>query len=65
MLITHSVEEAIYLSSKIIVVTARPSRIRTIIDVPFAYPRSPDLRFEPAFAELAGAVSHTLRGAHA
>src|SRR5213075_2212498 len=34
MLITHSVEEAIYLSSRIIVVTARPARIRTVIDIP-------------------------------
>ena len=39
MLITHSVEEAIYLSSRIVVVTARPARVRTIIDVPFGYPR--------------------------
>ena len=37
--ITHSVDEAIYLSSRIVVVTARPARVRTIIDVPFAYPR--------------------------
>ncbi len=52
MLITHSVEEAIYLSSRIIVVTARPSRIRTIIDVPFAYPRDERLHEQPAFGEL-------------
>ena len=39
MLITHSVEEAIYLASRIVVVTARPARIKEIIDVPFAYPR--------------------------
>ena len=52
MLITHSVEEAIYLSSKIIVVTARPSRIRTVIDVPFAYPRDERLHEQPEFGEL-------------
>ena len=34
-------------------------------DVPFAYPRSPELRFDADFAELSGEVSHTLRGAHA
>ena len=33
--------------------------------VPFEYPRSPDLRFDPAFAELSGEISHALRGAHA
>ena len=52
MLITHSVEEAIYLSSKIIVVTARPSRIRTVIDVPFTYPRDERLHEQAAFGEL-------------
>ena len=52
MLITHSVEEAIYLSSKIIVVTARPSRIREVIAVPFGYPRDDKLHETHEFAEL-------------
>jgi NitT/TauT family transport system ATP-binding protein len=52
MLITHSVEEAIYLSSRIVVVTARPARIRTIIDVPFGYPRSESVHEDPRFGEL-------------
>jgi NitT/TauT family transport system ATP-binding protein len=52
MLITHSVEEAIYLSSRIIVVTARPSRIREVIEVPFGYPRDEGLHEKPEFGEL-------------
>jgi NitT/TauT family transport system ATP-binding protein len=56
MLITHSVEEAIYLSSRIIVVTARPARIRRIIDVPFPYPRDDSLHESPAFGELRSEV---------
>jgi NitT/TauT family transport system ATP-binding protein len=52
MLITHSVEEAIYLSSRIVVVTARPARIRAVIDVPFAYPRQGSLHESPVFGEL-------------
>jgi len=52
MLITHSVEEAIYLSSRIIIVTARPSRIREVIDVPFDYPRDGSLHERPEFAQL-------------
>ncbi|HVL55567.1 MAG TPA: ABC transporter ATP-binding protein [Burkholderiaceae bacterium] len=52
MLITHSVEEAIYLSSKIVVVTARPSRVREIIDVPFPYPRDESLHERAEFGEL-------------
>ena len=52
MLITHSVEEAIYLASRIVVVTARPARIKDIIDVPFAYPRDESIQERPEFAEL-------------
>ena len=33
-------------------------------EIPFGYPRSPELRFEPEFAEITGRVSHALRGAH-
>jgi NitT/TauT family transport system ATP-binding protein len=56
MLITHSVEEAIYLSSKIVVVTARPARIRTVIDVPFSYPRAESLHETPEFGALRSQV---------
>ena len=52
MLITHSVEEAIYLSSKILVVTARPARIREVVEIPFPYPRAEDLHETPEFGEL-------------
>ena len=52
MLITHSVEEAIYLASRIVVVTARPARIKQIIDVPFPYPRDESLQERPEFGEL-------------
>ncbi|MEA2935036.1 MAG: sulfonate transport system ATP-binding protein [Variibacter sp.] len=52
MLITHSVEEAIYLASRIIIVTARPARVREIIDVPFGYPRREDLHEDKLFGEL-------------
>jgi NitT/TauT family transport system ATP-binding protein len=52
LLITHSVEEAIYLSSRIVVVTARPARVRTVIDVPFGYPRAENVHEDPRFVEL-------------
>jgi NitT/TauT family transport system ATP-binding protein len=52
MLITHSVEEAIYLASKIVVVTARPARIKEIIEVPFAYPRDESIQERPEFGQL-------------
>lgn len=56
MLITHSVDEAIYLSSKIVVVTARPSKIRKVIDVPFGYPRTERTHEDPRFIELSSEI---------
>jgi NitT/TauT family transport system ATP-binding protein len=52
MLITHSVEEAIYLASRIVVMSARPTRIREEITVPFAYPRADALHETREFNEL-------------
>jgi NitT/TauT family transport system ATP-binding protein len=52
MLITHSVEEALYLSSRIVVMTARPTRVREVIEVPFGYPREESLHETPRFNEL-------------
>jgi len=52
MLITHSVEEAVYLSNRVVVMSARPTRIREIVEVPFGYPRDESLHETAAFGEL-------------
>lgn len=65
LFITHSITEAVFMSTKVLVMSGRPGTIVDSFDVPFDYPRSPDIRFDPAFAELSGRVSHSLRGAHA
>jgi NitT/TauT family transport system ATP-binding protein len=65
LFITHSISEAVYLSTRVLVMSGRPGRIAGDFKVPFAYPRTPELRFDPAFAELSGEVSAALRGAHA
>ena len=64
LFITHSISEAVFLSTRVLVMSARPGRIVAEFTVPFPYPRSPDLRFEPEFARLSGELSHALRGAH-
>jgi NitT/TauT family transport system ATP-binding protein len=56
MLITHSVEEAIYLSHRIIVMTARPTKIREIIEVPFPHPRTESLHENSQFGQLRSRV---------
>jgi NitT/TauT family transport system ATP-binding protein len=52
MMITHSVDEAVYLASRIVVVTARPARIKEIIEVPFGYPRREGLHETQEFGAL-------------
>jgi NitT/TauT family transport system ATP-binding protein len=59
--ITHSISEAVYLSTRLLVMSPRPGWIVKEFEVPFPYPRSPELRFDPEFGRLAGDVSRTLR----
>src|SRR5438093_8290483 len=51
--ITHSIDEAILLGDRIAVMTARPGRIKEVLELPFGRPREVDaLRADPRFAEL-------------
>jgi NitT/TauT family transport system ATP-binding protein len=61
LFVTHSVPESVFLSTRVIVMSARPGRIVADIAVPFPYPRAPELRYDSAFAALAGQVSAALR----
>jgi NitT/TauT family transport system ATP-binding protein len=63
LFITHSIGEAVFMSTRVLVMSSRPGRIVGEFDVPFEYPRSPELRFDADFAALCGDVSKTLRGA--
>jgi NitT/TauT family transport system ATP-binding protein len=64
LFITHSITEAVFMSTRVLVMSARPGKIIQEFNIPFDYPRSHDLRYEPQFAELCGEISHALRGAH-
>jgi NitT/TauT family transport system ATP-binding protein len=63
LFITHSVAEAVFLSTRVVVMSGRPGRVMADIPVPFEYPRVPDLRYTAEFAALCGEVSHHLRSA--
>jgi NitT/TauT family transport system ATP-binding protein len=65
LFITHSISEAVYLSTEVLVMSARPGRITHRFPVPFPYPRTESVRYTPEFAELTGAVNDALRDAHA
>ncbi|MFI2361826.1 ABC transporter ATP-binding protein [Promicromonospora sp. NPDC019610] len=60
LFITHSVSEAVYLSTRVVVMSGRPGRVVADIPVPWSYPRPPRLRYEPEFAALTGEVSAAL-----
>ena len=52
LLITHSILEAVYLSDRVIVMSARPGKILDDIRVPFARPRRLSLREDPEFVDI-------------
>ncbi|WP_041940722.1 MULTISPECIES: ABC transporter ATP-binding protein [Frankia] len=61
LFITHSVAEAVFLSTRVVVMSGRPGRVKADLAIPFDYPRSPHLRYSAEFAALCGEVSQHLR----
>jgi len=62
--VTHSIPEAVYLSTKIVVMSPRPGRITDVIDSPLPKERPLDIRDSPEFIELAHRVREGLRAGH-
>jgi NitT/TauT family transport system ATP-binding protein len=50
--ITHDVEEAVILATKVIIMSARPGRIKKIVDVNLPYPRTQEMKMELPFLDL-------------
>ena len=64
LFITHSIAEAVFLSTRVLVMSARPGRIIGDYAIPFGADRSQDIRFEPEFAEICGKINDDLKDAH-
>ncbi|MGR3759037.1 ABC transporter ATP-binding protein [Roseobacteraceae bacterium NS-SX3] len=62
--VTHSIPEAVYLSTKIVVMSPRPGRIHDVIDSPLPKERPLDIRDTPEFIEIAHRVREGLRAGH-
>lgn len=63
LFVTHSVDEAVYLASRLLVMSKRPGRIVAQFEIPYSFPRTPSIRYEPEFALLAGQVAAALTDA--
>ncbi|HEV8697526.1 MAG TPA: ABC transporter ATP-binding protein [Candidatus Limnocylindrales bacterium] len=59
--VTHSIPEAVFLSTRVAVMSARPGRITKIVDVDLAQPRTVDTREDRRYFELVTEVRETLR----
>ena len=62
--VTHSIPEAVYLSTKIVVMSPRPGRIIDVIESTLPAKRPLDIRESAAFLELASRVREGLRAGH-
>ena len=63
LFVTHDLDEAIYLSDRVVVLAAKPGRVTQIVDIPFACPRPrlPELRGDPLFHDVRSTISSLIR----
>jgi NitT/TauT family transport system ATP-binding protein len=60
--VTHSIPEAVFLSTRVVVMSPRPGRISHVVDIDLPQPRSEDSRESNRYYELVTEVRETLRG---
>ncbi len=60
--VTHSIPEAVFLSTRVVVMSPRPGRVSAIVDVDLPHPRTARTREEPRFFELVTQVRERLAG---
>ncbi|MEJ7567018.1 MAG: ABC transporter ATP-binding protein [Gaiellaceae bacterium] len=63
--VTHSIAESVFLSTRVVVMSARPGRIAGIVEIDLPQPRGPETRESPRFAEHITEVRRLLRKGHA
>jgi len=62
--VTHSIPEAVFLSTRVVVMSARPGRVAEIVPVDLSYPRTFETREDPRFFELVTKVRESLALGH-
>ncbi|OMF27185.1 nitrate/sulfonate/bicarbonate ABC transporter ATP-binding protein [Paenibacillus sp. FSL H8-0548] len=61
LFITHNVFEAVFLSTRVVVMTSRPGKISNIMDIPAGFPREEEFRTQPEFGEYVRTISSILK----
>ena len=56
LLVTHSISEAVFLSTRVVVMSPRPGRIKDVFKIPFGRPRTLSLKRDPQFLEIEDAI---------
>ncbi len=62
ILVTHSIEEAIYLGQSVVVMSSRPGKVLRSFDVPLPFPRTREMRTGPVAADLRRQIWDLVRG---
>jgi ABC-type nitrate/sulfonate/bicarbonate transport system ATPase subunit len=62
LFVTHDIEEAIFMANRVVVMTARPGRIKADLRVPLAHPRHYTMKTAPDFSALKARLTEEIRG---
>ena len=61
LFVTHDIDEAIFMGSRAVVMSARPGRIKCDLPVPLAHPRHYSVKTQPAFIEMKARLTEEIR----
>ena len=60
--VTHDLEEALYMSDRVVVMSSEPGEVKRVVDIPFDRPRDPELKTHPEFQEMRRDLGFVLLG---
>jgi NitT/TauT family transport system ATP-binding protein len=62
LFVTHAMDEAVFLSDRVVILSPRPGRVHEVVDIDLPRPRGEEIRTHPRFVELSNHVWDVLRG---